>query len=104
MAVVLTADERAALEGALRRTKRVREWRRYRALLLLGDGRPPPEIAEVLQVSLTSVYNWHDDWRKQGIAGLRESTHPGLVPLLDHTGLDWLDRMLRGDPAEYGYP
>lgn len=99
----LTDEQRKGLEQALRTTRRVREWRRYRAVLLLGDGRKTPEIAVTLRVSEASVYNWLAAWRARGLAGLHEGVHPGLAPRLDAAGMAWLDGLLRRDPQDYGY-
>lgn len=48
MDLVLTVADRATLEAACAAEPRVRVWRRYRAVLLLGDGLAPPAVAEVL--------------------------------------------------------
>jgi transposase len=103
MARAMTDEERAGLDGALRRARRVREWRRYRAVLLWADGQPAPAIAQTLQVSVASVYNWLVAWRTDGLAGLQEGVHPGLARRLDAAGLAWLDGVLRRDPQACGY-
>jgi transposase len=103
MANELTDEQRRALSTALGATRRVREWRRYRAVLLAGEGRTAPEIAATLQVSEASIYNWLAAWRDEGLAGLHEGVHPGLAPRLDAAGLVWLDALLGRDPQEYGY-
>ena len=99
----LTEEQRTGLDQALRTTRRVREWRRYRAVLLWAEGQTVAAIAQALQVSVASVYNWLATWRAQGLAGLHEGVHPGLAPRLDAAGLAWLDGLLRRDPQEYGY-
>jgi transposase len=99
----LTDEQRATLDMALGATRRVREWRRYRAVLLAGEGHAAPAIAATLQVSEASVYNWLAAWRRAGLAGLREGVHPGLAPRLDAAGLVWLDALLGRDPQECGY-
>lgn len=103
MAYEMTDEQRKALDEALRTTRRVREWRRYRAVLLAGAGHKAPAIAALLQVSEASVYNWLAAWRAEGLAGLHEGVHPGLAPRLDIAGLAWLDALLRRDPQECGY-
>jgi transposase len=103
MASTLTAEERAGLQQALRQARRSREWRRFRAILLWGEGASVAAIAVTLQVSRTSVYNWLVDWRQEGVAGLHEGVHPGPVRRLDPAGLSWLDALLQQDPQTYGY-
>jgi transposase len=99
----LTEEQRKELGRALGATRGVREWRRYRAVLLAGAGQKAPAIAATLQVSEASVYNWLAAWRQEGLAGLREGVHPGLAPRLDAAGLAWLDGLLRRDPQACGY-
>jgi transposase len=103
MEQAVTAEARAEVHDALRQARRVREWRRYRAVLLWADGQGAPAIAATLQVSEASVYKWLAAWRARGIGGLRERAHPGLAPRLDAAGLAWLDALLRRDPRDYGY-
>lgn len=43
---------------------------RGQGLLLLGDGRPVRDVAQQLDVSLKSVYNWFHWWRDKGLCGL----------------------------------
>ena len=45
MEIRLSAVDRAALEAAAGTERRVRVWRRYRAVLLLGDGQPAAVVA-----------------------------------------------------------
>jgi transposase len=99
----LTDEQRQGLEQALGTTRRVREWRRYRAVLLLGEGQKAPGIAATLRVSEASVYNWLAAWRAEGLAGLHEGVHPGLAHRLDAAGMVWLDGLLGRDPQVYGY-
>jgi transposase len=103
MANELTDEQRRALSTALGATRRVREWRRYRAVLLAGEGHAAPAIAATVQVSEASIYHWLAAWRDEGLAGLREGVHPGLAPRVDAVGLAWLDGLLRRDPQECGY-
>src|SRR5450755_1775993 len=98
----VTDEQRTELSTALGATRRVREWRRYRAVLLADEGRTAPEIAATLQVSEASIYNWLAAWRHEGLAGLHEGVHPGLAPRLDAAGLVWLDALLGRDPQEWG--
>jgi transposase len=103
MASKMTDEERMGLEGALRQARRVRAWRRYRAVLLWADGQPAAAIAQALQVNVASVYNWLAAWRTAGLAGLHEGVHPGLARRLDAAGMAWLDALLGCDPQDYGY-
>ncbi|WP_455290018.1 helix-turn-helix domain-containing protein [Cupriavidus necator] len=43
---------------------------RGQGLLLLGDGQLVRDVAEQLDVSMKSVYNWSHWWREKGLCGL----------------------------------
>ena len=102
--VEMTDDDRAALDAALRTTRRVRDWRRLQAVRLLADGREAPEVAQVLGCSASSISYWADDWREAGLAGLAERPHAGGRPRrLDATAEATLEQMLADDPQAHGY-
>ncbi len=101
--VTLTDDDRAALEEALRSTKRLRDWRRLQAVHLLAAGREAPDVAETLGCSASSVYYWADDWRTSGLAGLYERPHCGRARQLDAAAEADLNQLLGDDPQAHGY-
>jgi transposase len=101
--VTLSEDERAALEAALRTTKRVRDWRRLQAVHLLATGHEASAVAETLGCSASSVYYWADDWRASGLAGLFEAPHSGRPHRLDAAAEADLQRLLDEDPQAHGY-
>lgn len=104
MPLTLTLDERAALEAAQRRSPKVRHWRRFHAVLLRGEGVPVETIAQTLDCTETSVYNWLAAWRVAGVAGVAEGAHPGKGRRLDAEAEALLDALLtEGDPQAYGY-
>jgi len=103
MAVVLTVSDRAALEAACAAEPRIRVWRRYRALLLLGDGLSPPAVAAALGCSQSSVYGWAAAWRRAGPAGRREGDHGGGRPRLGGAGEALLEELLGQDPQARGH-
>lgn len=102
--VEMTDADRAALEEALQRTRRVREWRRLQAVRLLADGHEAPEVAQVLGCSASSVYYWAEDWREAGLEGLAASPHAGGRPRrLDMAAEATLEQVLADDPQAHGY-
>jgi len=104
MPVELTVEEREALEQARAQAKRVREWRRYQALLLLGARRSVGEVAATLGCGQSSVYNWVMAWRRDGVAGLAEGPHRGRPRRLAGDGDALLaERLDAGDPQAHGY-
>lgn len=68
----LSSDERAFLEGLLRRpTERHGIARRANAMLLLDDGLPCEEVARVLYLDDDTIRRWRDRYRQDGARALR---------------------------------
>jgi len=103
MELVLTAEDRAALEAAAAGEPRVRRWKRYRAVLLLAAGLAPSAVAAALGCAESSVYNWAQAWRAGGLAGLAEGPHPGGARRLDADGEAALEALLGQDPQARGH-
>src|SRR5258708_32007208 len=82
MALTLTGEERRALEAAQAKSRAVRHWRRYQAVLLRADGLEVAEVARVLRCTETSVCNWTAAWRAEGGAGVAGGGHSGKAPFL----------------------
>lgn len=103
MRLMLTEGEREALAVTAAQERRVRTWRRYQAVLLVGDGRHPEAVATAVGCSRASIYNWVATWRRAGLAGLCEAPH--LPPLPAHTRpLEaLLTGLLRDDPQAHGH-
>jgi transposase len=121
--LTLRPAERAALEAAAAAEPRARALRRYRAVLLLAEGRPPPAVAGALGCSPSSVYNWAAAWQAAGLEGLRGQPHAGgrrralggegealLADLLavdprsrGHEEVGWTVPLLRAELAAAGY-
>lgn len=103
MDVELSAVQRADLEAAAAGERRVRVWRRYRAVLLVADGAAPAAVATALGCSLSSVYGWAAAWRRDGLAGLVGRPHGGgVAPLLARAG-SLLEALLAVDPQARGH-
>jgi transposase len=103
MQVMISGEEAAVLAQAAARERRVRPWRRLRAIQLLADGKPPTVVAELLSCSLASVYNWAAAWRARGLVGLREVPRAGKPRALDETAEQLLEERLASDPQSRGY-
>lgn len=103
MSLTVTEDERAALEAGQNQSRRVRHWRRYRAVLLRADSVPVTEVARALGCSEASVYNWTAAWRRDGAAGVAEGKHPGQAHRLDEAAEVTVETLLvEGDPQAHG--
>ncbi len=103
MTLVLTSEQRAELEAAAATERHTRTWKRYRALLLLGDGLTYRQVAQSLGCAESSVYGWVAHWRKAGIDRLAEGPHLGRARHLDAEADQQLQDLLGGDPQAHGY-
>jgi transposase len=101
--LAMTAEQRAEVETAQRRSRNVRHWKRYQAVLLRADGMPLALVAQTLGCSRVSVSQWTRAWRAAGGAGVREGVHPGAVRRLDAAGEQRLSELLTSDPQAAGY-
>ena len=103
MRITLTETQRTELEVAAATEKRVRRWKRYRAVLLRGEGMTVAAVAQTLRCSQASVYAWTAAWRVAGAAGLREGNHLGRPVTLDAAGATLLAELLGQDPQARGH-
>jgi transposase len=99
----LVTRDRTALEVAAAAETRVRCWKRYQAVLLLGEGHAPAAVAQMLGCSRASVYAWAAAWRQEGVAGLREGDHGGGQVKLAGRGETVLTALLATDPQAHGH-
>jgi len=79
------------------------ERRRRQALELLGKGLNPPEIAERLDCSLSSVYYWNDLRKKKGDEALKAKPVPGRPEKLNMRQRHSLTRTLVKGAMKNGY-
>jgi transposase len=103
MRLTLTASQRADLEVAAAAEPRVRRWKRFRALLLRGEGMAVAAVAHTLECSQASVYAWTAAWRQHGVAGLAEGDHGGGRIKLGAAEAAALEALLATDPQQHGH-
>lgn len=103
MPMTLTDEQRDEVEAAMAGERRVRRWKRYRALLLRGDGLSVPAVARTLGCSQASIYAWTAAWRQAGVAGLREGEHRGGPVKLGPAAEARLTDLLASDPQAHGH-
>lgn len=103
MTLSLTDAQRTELEAAMAAEQRVRRWRRYRAILLRGDGLTVEAVAQSLGCSQASVYAWSAAWRQEGVAGLAEGDHGGGQIKLGVSAEALLTALLATDPQTQGH-
>ena len=76
--IVLTADERAELEGwARRRTSAAGLAMRARIVLAAADGESNTELSQRMGLSITTVRRWRNRFAEQGMDGLVDEPRPG---------------------------
>ena len=103
MGLVVTAAEATALAAAEASERRVRHWRRYRALRLLAGGQSPGAVAAAVGCGERSVYSWVKAWRRAGLDGLAEPPHGGRARAIDARAEALLEAVLAADPQARGY-
>ena len=103
MALDLTREQRRDLEDAATHARQTRTWKRYRALLLLGDGLTYRQVAQTLGCAESSLYGWVAHWRESGIGRLAEGPHLGRRRRLDADADQHLQVLLGSDPSTHGY-
>ena len=103
MTLSLTDAQRTELEAAMAAEQRVRRWKRYRAILLRGDGLTVEAVAQSLGCSQASVYAWSAAWRQEGVAGLAEGDHGGGQIKLGVSAEALLTMLLASDPQTRGH-
>ena len=103
MALDLSSAQRHDLEVAAAAERHTRTWKRYRALLLLGEGLTYRQVAQTLGCAESSLYGWVAHWRAAGIGRLAEGPHQGRARRLDGEADQHLHALLGSDPQEHGH-
>lgn len=78
------------------------EAQRGHAVLLSGEGRAVPTIAELLRTHQATVQRWLDRFAAGGVAALATVPAPGRPPCWDETSAVALVEPVRHDPRWYG--
>ena len=103
MILALTPTQRTELEAAAAHARQTRTWKRYQALLLLGDGQTIAQVSTALTCGQSTISHWVDLWRNAGVAALAEGPHPGRAHRLDAAAAQYLQALLGGDPQVHGH-
>lgn len=81
----------------------VLEARRRWAVGLLAKGKTCPEVAELVECSLSSVKRWKAAWKKGGVDAVAAKAHPGRTPRLSRNQKRQLEKILLRGPLASGY-
>ena len=107
VSIFLSDRLRGELDHLMTHTPLAKERSRAQALLWLAEGESVEQVAELLQVSRQTVYNWVERFRqREGLdlrARLLDAPRPGRPP----TALGVIDSLIEAvidqDPRELGY-
>ena len=83
-----------------RKGRRSTNEERVNAILMLQRGYTRAEVAEILDVAESSVYDWQSKYREGGLAALSTKIAPGRKKLLTDEQLLKLRTWLRGNPRQ----
>lgn len=101
MRLELSDAERTVLVAAATGERRVRQWRRYRAVLLLAE-QPVAQVMATLGCGRATVYAWAAAYRAHGLAGLTARPRGHRPPLLTADAVVVLEQRLAEDPQAHG--
>ena len=76
---------------------------RAMGLRLLHEGHDPAEVAELMAVSMPTIYSWHHRFRTDSIEGLVNRPKSGRKPKATANYLALLEELLEQDPQDQGY-
>lgn len=99
----LSADELKQIEEAQRTSPDPRVRQRATGVRLLHLGHKPAEVAEMLNVSHATVFNWHLTWRAEGLDGLSDKARSGRPPLANEAYRAKVEAVIESDPTTLGY-
>lgn len=99
----LTSSEQTQIEQAIRFDNRVEVVQRATALRMLHLGYSPQQVADLYQIRLSSLYNWHQRWREGGIEALANRPKPGRRRKAGEAYWALLETTLEQDPTQLGY-
>src|SRR5437764_256376 len=108
MALLALSDrQRGGLQDIVSHTPRAKERCRAQALLWIADGSDVGEVAELLQVSRQTVYNWLSRFRERAERDLRarllDAPRPGRPRAASGIIDELVGAVIDGDPRTFGY-
>jgi transposase len=91
-----------ALQDEIRRSKDARYDHRLHAVLLVANGKPCREVADLLGDSVRAVQNWVREFERDGFGALSEKERPGRPPRLNNDQIQEINKALHSTPEIYG--
>jgi len=87
-------DEIKHIEKLIKKEKDPRVRDRLRGVLLLKKGYTQGKVAEIMNVTTRTVYNWKTRYNQEGVEGLRDKPIPGRKTVLDESDMEKLRSLL----------
>ena len=87
-------DEIKHIEKLIKKEKDPRVRDRLRGVLLLKKGYTQGKVAEIMNVTTRTVYNWKTRYNQEGVDGLRNKPIPGRKTVLDEKDMRRLRMLL----------
>ena len=105
--LVLSDRQHSELETIVSHTHGAKERSRAQALLWIADGVDVVEVADLLQVSRQTVYNWMSRFQERAESELRARLFDAARPGRPRTARGTIDELVAtvidGDPRKFGY-
>ena len=99
-----SAHDQHRLSRALTQTGAARVFRRIQAVLLIAEGRPFGDTAQITGLSIQSVYNLvHRYLQSHQVESLHDLPHTGRPPDAPELTASQILRELRRSPLQLGY-
>ena len=99
----LTPSELDGIKQAQRNSPSPQVRQRATAIHLLHLGNKPQQVAEVLNVTRSTIYNWVQRWQQSGLPGLSDKPKNGRPQLATPQYIQKLEQLIDSDPTEWGY-
>lgn len=99
----LSSEELLTIEQAIKNHPDLRLRERARIIRLLHQGHKHPAVAELLAISSSQVYYWHNRWRQEGLEGLRDKQRTGRPVIGTEQVRAEVEKVLETDPQALGY-
>jgi putative transposase len=82
------------IEELMKKQRNKRDYERLLAIRLLMNGANPDDVAEEINRSRATIYNWAELWNKNGWESLKYKLPPGKTPKLNQDDLKDLKKAL----------
>ena len=87
-------DEIKHIEKLIKKERDPQVRDRLRGVLLLKKGYTQGKVAEIMDVTTRTVYNWKTRYNQEGVDGLRDKPIPGRKTVLDENDMEKLRSLL----------